>query len=104
MSNSGHLALGGVQNSYSFPFAAAGRIGSSTSAKQLPDIPCEQVFFKAPSTNTGIVYIGGSNVSSTEGISLLAGEFSPWIPVQNLNEIWYIASATTAYLQYFIVR
>jgi len=104
MTKNGFLAKGGVQTSYSFPFAAAGRIGSATTATQLPDIPCEQVFFKAPSTNTGTVYIGGSNVSSAQGIELAAGEFSPWLPVQNLNEIWYIASAGTAYLNYFIVR
>lgn len=104
MGRTGHLAFGGGQNSYSFPYAAAGRIVVGTSVAQLPNIPCEQVFFKVPSSNTQTVYIGGVDVSSAVGMPFVAGEFSPWIPVQNLNELYAVAGAAGMNLYYFIVR
>lgn|SRR5512139_118347 len=104
MGRTGHLAFGGVQNSYSFPYAAAGRIVVGISAARLPDIPCEQVFFRVPSSNTQTIYIGGQDVSSALGMPFLAGEFSPWIPVQNLNELWAVAGGAGMVLYYFIVR
>lgn len=104
MGGTGHFALGGVQNSYSFPYAAAGRIVVGATAVRLPNIPCEQVFFRVPSSNTQTVYIGGQDVSSALGMPFLAGEFSPWIPIQNLNELYTIAGGAGQVLYYFIVR
>jgi hypothetical protein len=100
----GHLAKGGIQNSYSFPVAASGRIVTGITRIRFPNIPCEQVFFKAPSANTGTVYIGGSTVNSSTGMALQPGEFSPWIPVQNLDLIWGVAADATSYLLYFMIK
>ena len=104
MTREGHLAFGGIQNSYSFPRAGAGRLTPGTTATQLPHVECEQVYFKAHPNNAGYVYIGGSDVSSVNGMPLAAGEYSPWTPVQDLNVIWAVADGATDYLQYFIVR
>lgn len=100
----GNLAYGGVQRSYSFPFAGAQRLVGKVGRTQMPDIPCEQVVFRAHPNNTGNVYIGGNDVSSVHGIPLAAGEWSPWIPIKNLNILYYICDNTASHLQYFIVR
>lgn len=104
MGGTGHFALGGVQNSYSFPYAAAGRIISGATALQMGNIPCEQVYFRSHPSNSQNIYIGGSDVSSSVGMVLQPGEFSPWIPVQNLNELYHIAGAAGQDLRFFIVR
>ena len=44
------------------------------------------VYIKALSTNTGLIYVGTSTVSSTNGIQLSAKE-QIWIPISNLNTI-----------------
>jgi len=49
---------------------------------------------KAMSTNTGLVYLGISTVSSTTGFELSAGE-QIFIPVSNLNGV-YLDVAVTA--------
>lgn len=100
----GNLAYGGVQRSYSFPRAAAGRITGSTDRQQMPNVPCEQVFFRAHPDNTGNVYIGGNDVSSITGMPLAAGEWFPYAPIQNLNILYYVCDNTSDNLQYFIVR
>jgi len=52
------------------------------------------VTVKAMSTNTGLVYLGISTVSSTTGFELSAGE-QIFIPVSNLNGV-YLDVAVTA--------
>jgi hypothetical protein len=59
-------------------------LGASTALKQ-------GVTIKALSTNTGFIYVGGSTVSSLNGMSLLAEDFI-FIPSSNLASI-YIDSA-----------
>ena len=104
MTREGHLAFGGIQNSYSFPRAGAGRVVVGTSAIQLPHIECEQVYFRAGLNNTGIVYLGSADVSTATGMPLAAGEYSPWIPIQDLDILYAVASVASSSLQYFIVR
>ena len=53
--------------------------------------PCKTVHIRAKSGNTGAVYIGGSTVDSTTGISLLAGD-SVELDIANLDAV-YVDSA-----------
>lgn len=50
--------------------------------------PISSVSVKALSTNTGIVYVGDSSVSSSNGRELEAGE-SLDIDIANLNSVWF---------------
>lgn len=104
MTKEGRLNYGGLQNSYSFPHSGAGRISPGTSVYRGPSIPCEQVYFRAHPDNGGTVYFGGADVNSTSGMPLAAGEYSPWLPVQNIDQIYFIADNDTDYIQYFMVR
>lgn len=104
MADHGNFGFGGNQRSYSFPFAGAGRIAVGTSAIRLPNIECEQVFFRNSLDSSDTIYIGGSNVSSVEGMPFAIREFSPWIPINNLDLLYAIADAADCYLQYFIIR
>lgn len=99
----GNFAYGGAQRSYSFGFANSGRVLSDTSAKQLDNVLCEQVMFRNNPLSTGDIRFGGPGVA-LGGMSLQAGEWSPWIPVKNLNLIYIIGDDTTSYLEYFLVR
>ena len=100
----GHLAGGGVQNSYSFPFAAIGRLGLNTGTPiQMPSLKCEQACFYAPPTNTGNVYIGTSAAMGTQhAIVLEPGNWSPYFPVNNLSKYYYKCDAAS-YLVYSLV-
>ena len=45
----------------------SGELQGSTSALQLPDIPCRLVVFTALSDNAGAVYLGGAGVTVPNG-------------------------------------
>jgi hypothetical protein len=47
---------------------------------------CQSVLIQAKAANTGVIYVGGSTVSSTSGIFLYAGE-SVEMSVDNLADI-----------------
>ena len=89
----------------------SGELIGTVAATQFPDIPCRMVQFIAETTNTGNVYIGGSNMSTvragttnaTAGLQLVAKACSGWIPVTNLNLLYGIADATTDCLTYIAV-
>jgi hypothetical protein len=75
-----------------------GELQGSATAIQCPDVPwCRMVIFKALTSNVGDVYMGGPDVTipdgttdATSGLELSPGDFSPWIPVNNLNMMWRI--------------
>ena len=83
--------------------AAAFRTGSATigaTAVQLTSTSTKLtrgIVIKAPSANTGQVYIGTSSgvtalsTPATDGFQLSAGE-RQFIPVDDLSKIWLIAS------------
>jgi hypothetical protein len=89
--------------SYSFKEFAAGRV-IVNSAKQCPAIPCEMCNFTAGPSNTGVIYVGGANVSSVQGIPLQAGESTGWIPIENLNLVYIARSVAADVVNYMIVR
>lgn len=103
MYNFGNLAPGGIQRSYSFPYFVEGRLNGTLSMLQGPDQPSENVLLKAPSTNTGVIYIGGNNVSSTIGFPLDAGD-SVLLPIKNLNLVYYVGTVAADSLRYIIWR
>lgn len=88
----------------------SGELQGSATALQLPDIKCRMVMLKAMDDNTGDVYVGGSGVTipdgttdATSGLQLSPGEFSPWIPVSNLNLLYRICDNAGDDLTYLAV-
>jgi len=74
-----------------------GEIAGATSATQMPDIPCKLARFSAVSGNAGSVYIGGAGVTipdgtgdATSGMEIEPGDETGWIPLPNLNLLYYI--------------
>lgn len=62
-------------------------------AEAMPNTHVLEVVIQAKSTNTGLIYVGGSSVSSTDGIELSAGQ-SMSFQVTNLNKLWLDASVS----------
>lgn len=88
-------------------FAGTGEVSGSLTAKQLPDIPCRGVTFKAAADNAGIIYIGAAGVTvpdgttdATSGWPLAAGAETAYWPCSNLNEFYIIGTATTDDVSY----
>ena len=52
---------------------------------------CQSVLIQAKAANTGVIYVGGSTVSSTSGIFLYAGE-SVEMSVDNLSDVYINSS------------
>ena len=72
-----------------------------TTAVQLSDIVVvEAVAVKALSTNTGIVYVGDSGVTTSNGFELTAGE-SLTVLIDNVDKIYVIASAASQNVRWF---
>jgi len=85
----------------------SGEIAGSATAKQLPDIECRVVYFVAPNTNAGDVYIGGAGVTipdgnqdATSGYELKASAQSPAFQIANLNQLYIICDNATDDLLY----
>lgn len=103
ISNFGSLAPGGIQQSYKFHNQTTRQVAVQTGRLQLPDLPCEMIWFKAASSNAGTVYIGGDDVSSVTGVGLVAGDVWGPVPITNTNLYWYIGTVANDRLQYQIV-
>ena len=83
--------------SISYNKVVSGEIQGSATAEQMPDISCKRVIFFGMIGNAGNVHIGGPGVTvpdgttdTTSGIPLDAGDASPWMPISNLNLLYYI--------------
>jgi len=90
---------------------SSGELQGSASALQLPNIPCEAVFFTALASNAGKVYLGFVGVTlpdgttdTTSGIELQAGDMTPFIPISNLNKLYRICENAGDDLTYFLVK
>lgn len=78
---------------------ATGELAGSTSAAQLPNVPCELARFKAHADNAGNVYLGTSSsvtkadgsTDTTTGLQLAAGDDTGWLPITNLNILYRIS-------------
>jgi len=70
---------------------------------QLPNFPCREVTIIAKRTNTGYIYVGGNDVSSTVYGAELAANDSITIAVNNTNLIWIDASVSGEGVSYVAV-
>jgi hypothetical protein len=80
----------------------AGTVTPGTTAGSINATSLKSKFgfvFRARSTNTGKVYIGGPNVSSTVGYMLNAGD-SVLVQIEDLMNIFAVASASAQLLDY----
>lgn len=88
-----------------------GELAGNLTATAMPNVPCKLVKFKAAYDNASRVYIGGAATISkangttdqTTGFQLSAGEDTGWIPVDNLNRLYYITDAVGDDLTYMAV-
>ena len=70
---------------------------------QLPNLPCREVTIIAKRSNTGTIYVGGSDVSATVyGADLLALD-SITLKVNNTNLIWIDASVNGEGITYVAI-
>ena len=86
------------------PSLVQGSVTIGTSAVQLPDNyvrPGFMVVITASQDNTDAIYVGGSDVSPTNGIRLDPGNSFAY-SVQNSNEIYVISNSTNQSLEYVI--
>lgn len=70
---------------------------------QLPNIPCREVTVIAKRTNTGYIYAGGSNVSSTIFGVELASKESFTFAVANTNQIYIDSSVNGEGVSYVTI-
>lgn len=83
-------------------------VSSSVTAKQAPNIACELVKIKAHPLNTGYVNIGwNAGVTVTDGTEdtstgyiLGSGDDTGWIPIRNLQLLFYKGTVTGDKLTY----
>ena len=94
-----------------FQAVASGEIAGSATAANMPNVSCEWVMFKAVASNAGNVYIGAAGVTkvdgttdTTTGIELAKGESTPWMPIDNLNRLYYICDNAGDDLTYIALR
>jgi len=70
---------------------------------QLGTNTCKSVSVKALASNTGVIYVGKSDVSSTDGYELATGE-SVDIAIDNTNRIWIDSSVNGEGVKYLWVN
>lgn len=93
-----------VAGSYSYESFDAGVFEGSAVAVACSDIPCEMIFFCAPTSNAGTIWIGGTSVAENAGFPIERGECTGWIPVKNAKKIYYICGNATDKLFYMVVN
>lgn len=89
---------------------ATGEIVAGTVAAVAGTVAAKYVMFKAASTNTVVVYLGGAGVTAADGTAdattgwpLAAGEETGWLPVDNVSRFYTIASAAAQGIIYMVV-
>jgi len=105
MGDHGNFAYGGVQRSYSFGFFHADMIPNELAAALCPNMACEQVMFQNNPDSDGDIVLGSlARLAATgTGFILQPGEWSGWIPVNNLNLIAHLDAADST-LNYMLIR
>jgi hypothetical protein len=66
-------------------------IGTSAGQLTTNDQPCKHVDIMAAIANTGIIYVGGSSLTNSNGIALYPGDVYS-IDIDNANNIYVLAS------------
>lgn len=105
MGDTGNLAYGGFQRSYSFGFFHADKIPNSTGGAQCPAMECEQVYLQNDPNSSGnsVIGDGGTLPITGNGFVLKPGDVTGWIPLKNLNLIWHKDAANST-LNYMVIR
>lgn len=99
--NNGSLSVA-ISGSSAFS-GAIQKVTTSGSRVQLPSNACREVTLIGISSNTGSIYVGGSNVSSTAyGVELSAKD-SITIAVNNSNLIYIDSSVSGEGVSYIII-
>lgn len=78
-------------------------VTTAGTAVQLPNIPCRKVMIIAKRANTGYIYIGGSNVTSTVYGADLGARDSMVIEVSNANLLYINSSVNGEGVSYFAI-
>jgi len=73
-----------------------------TNLKQT-DTPCREIHLKAPSTNTGTIYIGGANVTTDNASITLEATEELSIRIDNAKNLYAIPSQSGDKLNYLLV-
>ncbi len=69
--------------------------GVETQLKNTSFVPKNGIWVRSLSTNTGIIYIGATGVSSTTGYGLLPGESHCFTSFSNLNAVYMVSSVAS---------
>ena len=80
---------GAVSNSTAEIINQGSISGGSGSADS--SIPCKHIDIMADTSNTGIIYVGGSNLTANNGIALYPGDMYS-IDIDDANKIYVLAS------------
>ena len=88
-----------------------GEIGVGTSQIQGPAQKCRMAIFYADADNTGNVYVGfatgvtaaDGTTDTTTGICLDAGRDTGWLPVANLDDVFFISDTASQSVTYAFV-
>ena len=64
---------------------------------------CKHVDIMATVTNTGIIYVGGSGVTSSTGIALYPGDVYS-LDIEDLNDVYVVATVDGENVQYTYYR
>jgi len=78
-------------------------VTTAGSRVQLPNIPCNVVTITAKRENTGYIYIGGSDVSSTVYGDDLASKESFTLQIANLNQLYIDSSVSGEGISYVAI-
>lgn len=91
-------------------FRNSGVFVPTASASQFPSKTGSLFYLTACKTNTGLIYIGGSTVTSTvnatnatTGLELQAGQQVGPFPLTNLNTLWAIGTVATDAVTYLVM-
>jgi hypothetical protein len=78
-------------------------VASSGTRVNLPNYPCREVTLIGLSSNTGSIYIGGTDVSSSVFGAELYAKDSITLTVNNINLIWIDASVSGEGVSYVAI-
>jgi hypothetical protein len=91
----GHLQVDVLSTAYptfpTTPVSGKKTVTTAGTAVHLDDVDCKSVSIKALASNTGTIYVGGSDVDSTNGLELAAGE-SIDVAIDNVSRFYIDAS------------
>lgn len=93
-----------------FVVRQTGEVEGNAAATQMPSVSGRLAKIYNQPGAAGVVYIGKSGVTapdatadSTSGIPVAAGEDTGWLPISNLNELYYICANAADDLVYVVV-